>query len=1496
MQPSEFHIPPMNHLAAVPVAGRRGTRKLLLSLAAGLAVLAGLTASVHGQLASQPSEDRSENPVFVDEPPAVIEGLSQIQSLKAAGNTEQAAWLIHRLLEQSPSAVIKSTSDPRLHEPLRRRLLNLLKSSPDLLTAYRDRTEALAQAKLEAGDSQSLIRTYAATQVGLGHLVASAKEMALQGHVYAALQRLDDVAGFELTPPQQALRNQTLELIAADTPTSDAPAARRAAQLLGALGKPVPANNNRVENFPAPQTLLTPSRQPIGFATLSKPLATAPFIDSFVPIQPPRFGGMLNQLETIPPYLREGRFWPLVTSTSVVVMQDEQLTAFDRISLRPLWSIEPLRALIGLGEPGNDVTQIDRATGLRGVNPLHWEEVKQAAAIEPLVFAIAGRDIEGFRDNEGDELLIALDIATGQPRWYRSVQGLDESLATAVVRGPLVVSEGLLHLSLARRQPERRQSGALQAAVDPWTGTLAWIAPVGSSGALPFARTTQIADVALASEGIIYRSDRMGVIGAYRARDGLPLWVRTAPAPIQMDMTQPALPFTACAPVKIGDAIFTLDGSREHVLKIDAATGELLAKRKTMDLRQPLYLLACGEFLIAVDEQSITLLPAGDEFATAPVRGTGRLGDVASGIRGRVTVAGAGPEARVVAPVASGLAIFDPREPLAVNILKLDAPGSAINTEQGLLTIDDGRLHIYSTWDVASKHLRTQMAADPADPGPAAELLALADRATQKTEILPAATQAVTALEADGQRRHEAVRVRVVRSLLAIAQRSVDHARNQVAPPGEGVVIPADELPQIIELAQRISQTPPQRASMLLIKAEVFKLRGDLPAAMQTWHTVQAQSDLAPVAFDGKAGATTAGDEARRNMQQTLSETGRSAYAMLDQQFDEAIAKLAAEPRSPEVIDRSFELANQYRLALRGPEVYLRLAGMVAAGSGSLDEARFLERGIQHAERLGREVDLQIAGELNGRLIKRLMDRKLFTAAADALRRSNRMFAGARLQADGQPLDVAAIEKSLASELSQVRRWPRIALPAPDLASRQMQMLEGWSLLSPLMLSPNPAVHQFAVLQKGDDEASRVAVFAAAPGAIAGQAAGGAQPQFAPIWQSADSTESWTLLRQDAATVLFIVGSTKGARLVRVDLSGALALAGQPADDGGVKVWESQPFPQLFPQDPPLMFGDERGVPRMRFFLESDRPASELIAATDGRTIALIERTGRVASFDLASGQLLFAQRLPISNIADADLSAGRLIAAGKIVDQAGPLKLDDHALTIVDARSGRLEHVHPAPSSDPAWLRVTPRGDVIVGSRGAICSINPETNQRLWTVANSPAAATIDAWLIEDRLFVINDDRQLWEISALSGAVSSNMIDVGPRLDARLPIDVVAPESPGGPATLLTSRGVNIIGTGGQVVGGDGLQLRDTTELSAQPACVDQGVLMVGFDASRATAVMTESASPYRLWLVESATGKLSASVPITIGAVPTRLRVLDGYILLSGASSTLIVPASPR
>ena len=66
--------------------------------------------------------------------------------------------------------------------------------------------------------------------------------------------------------------------------------------------------------------------------------------------------------------------------------------------------------------------------------------------------------------------------------------------------------------------PERRLTVLMLCALDAQTGRLLWKQNVGSAGSLPFVSTTSQFDTTLVHDGIAYRADDLGVLGAFRGR------------------------------------------------------------------------------------------------------------------------------------------------------------------------------------------------------------------------------------------------------------------------------------------------------------------------------------------------------------------------------------------------------------------------------------------------------------------------------------------------------------------------------------------------------------------------------------------------------------------------------------------------------------------------------------------------------------------------------------------------------------------------------------------------------------------------------------------------------------------------------------------------------------------------------------------------------------------------------------------------------------------
>ncbi|MCP6768950.1 hypothetical protein NL529_29310, partial [Klebsiella pneumoniae] len=84
----------------------------------------------------------------------------------------------------------------------------------------------------------------------------------------------------------------------------------------------------------------------------------------------------------------------------------------------------------------------------------------------------------------------------------------------------MAITEGTVIVAARKYQPERRLVSLTLAGLDQQTGELRWARPVGSAGSLPFVVQTLGADGMTVSDGVIYRSDRLGVIGAVEAATG----------------------------------------------------------------------------------------------------------------------------------------------------------------------------------------------------------------------------------------------------------------------------------------------------------------------------------------------------------------------------------------------------------------------------------------------------------------------------------------------------------------------------------------------------------------------------------------------------------------------------------------------------------------------------------------------------------------------------------------------------------------------------------------------------------------------------------------------------------------------------------------------------------------------------------------------------------------------------------------------------------------
>lgn len=1447
-------------------AGHPGSRRHAHALLLAAAASAWLAAACPAQFIAEP---KAENPVFVDESPGVTEALTRAREHLLAGNPEQAVRTLQKALDDHADGFVVSETDPNLFEPVRARVHAVLRASPQLLAKYREAMSAGAQQMLDSGRLEELERTRLLTPQGLTGALRLARQRVLSGQFDGAALTLLQIADH---PDVAASAKSVTEIVELVGRYQVRPALRaRLAALVP--GTALPPADPAVMAGVAEYSLGTGSAANLVDDLVNQPLGTGVFGDDSLPIQPHTWDGDDDALNRLPRYAREMRYWPVVGERAVYYSDAKTVTALDRVSMRRLWSVDAAGELKLSPDDQNRTIN-----GMRQTVQNTQEEVVQPvlAAGSSLLVSVIGRDIDA-NNGEGTEYLVGFDAQSGAIRYAVPLRGLDDQLVDSFARGPLVTDGRVVVVNMLKRQNQKRLLASVLVGVDALTGKRLWTRTVGSEGVLPFYRQSSMTDSTVSDAGVVYRYDRLGVIGAYAIADGRPLWVRRMGSRVVLEPGRALEQWLVHEPVVTPAGVVMMTPDRDELLVLDPSTGTITARRKTEDLRKPEYLLATPTHLVGVGELEVATVRL-DQIETGAVKFSGRLGRPSSEkIRGRVTSAGS----LLLIPSASGLTVINPEEPAAVlRKVGLDAPGSPLALPEGLLITDDARAHMYCTWAVAAAHLRAQIAAAPADPAPAVELLILAERAGKAEEILPAAESALGSLaksaarpgDAAEQQRIADCRSSFVAALIRCVSRTIGQNVDQ-----PGAKLELASIDAALAHATAAAQSDFDRVTVLLATGDVRESRADWSGAAATYQQMLADAKLSAANAPGTRSGTAAGTVATDRLGRVVKSGGRAAYADFDAQFTQSLAALGPNASTSDLE----ALATRYPVAQGVPALWLRVAGAFHSIGGAQAErarTRALERGVQAAERIG-DADLAVVGELNGTLIRSLIDRSLLPAAADALARAQSRFPGTPLSVDGKPVGAAETQALIQRELSGARRWPRVGVPS---GGRAPQIIEGWTLMEPLIRPTGGSSPPFVVLHKGDERRWQVAIFGLKQGQLVGEAAEGGAGELAERWYSESGSNPWTLVRTDSRGALFFVGEQNGGRLVRVDA------------DAGKVTWQTEPFGSLFPTDPPHRFNGGGAAQRITIGGET-RLMGEIVIATDDRTVCMVERAGRCAAVDADSGQVLWTARLPVTRIADATVSGGQLIAVGESPQPQPDNKLDRVAL--MDARVGTQLAVSAAPINGVRYMRTTSRGDLILGAGGTVVCIGApdlETAKVAWTLTNHPAANAWEAWLLEDRLFLLGEDRALWEVSAGSGAAPAKSVDVQGRLDARTSIAVW--QAGNGTVVFATGRGMALINGKGELHAIDAVNATEGTVLPAVTS--GAALLLVPSGPRQVGAMLGDGAAPstWQLHRLDTSSGQLLSTTPISFASTPMRMAAIDGRIVISTTTGTLVLDAPPE
>lgn len=1393
------------------------------------------------------------SPVYVDDSPTAQEVLAQLPRLLAQNNPAEAASNVQRLLDEEPARLVAEAGDPALYRSVRERLHEALLASPALLERYRLTQEPRARRLLEVGKAGEVERSFLLTPSGFEAALALARGHFEAARFHAATRTLAQLETHPDFVSNPAMARRCAELALEIAPFAAGDEARRLALRLaeraGLSDEIDPASMRPVEPPPSARLrsiALTEMGPPFTPGELlPRPLRTAP-IESASP------AGEASALRR--PRLSSGEFrpWamPVLAGEMVLLSDGQRLTAWDRVTLQRLWqhapSTEGERPAIEL--QGRVLRRITESDLIDAVTPA----VSGGVAVAVLLPGIERTTTEFPQ-------LHAVRATTGEALWSTMPSRLRTDWGDASISGPPIAAEGSVIVSVFQFSPLRRIMSAHLAAIDLYTGELRWSLLTGTAGVAPSQRLQRTAHLIEERAGVLYHTDPIGVVAATEAHSGRPLWVRRAPGEegfagtSRDEWEQPS-------PIIVGDTLVVLMPDQLSITVFDRWTGRVLGERPASELGWPEYLLRAGDRIVCVGPEMSSV--RADALLTDEPIELAFPRDVRS--PGRVRLAGAD----LLVPSASGALIVDAsgrREPRRV---ELDEPGSPVAMGDQLIVADELYVHAYLPWSSAERTLRERLKASPDDPETALTYAELAYRAGAPERIPEAADAALEAIERLGRsERADQSRLRLYESLVSMLTADLTGGQSKT---------PVLELPlalrsAMVERLGTSAATPTQRVGHLMEAARLAGMQKDWEAAARAYQEILLDASLAGAEHVQGRRRQRADLAASGELRQLVREHPR-AYETFDAEAAGRFAAITAPEDAPTA--EAFEsLARRYPASLAAPEALLR-ASELHANAGEPDRAASaLELALATIESMpARRLPTgEIVGEIAGGLVVALAEEDRLFAASQVLERLRRERPGLKLTSRGEPIDPAALAGTLAQRLSALSRLPRVGHEPTRLA----QTFLGWNALRPIsaqgpvstnhLLLHSPALGHVALFASGSEPTDEL-------GFDASELLQSAPGPLRPIWsRPAPQGALPALVRLGPASALLLWGTGESASLELVD-----TVTGRTR-------WRTPAFGALFDEEPA-----RRRTGMVETPLDGPSRLSDLMLVLSDHHAAIVERTGRAALFDLASGETLWAALLDVPVVYEAALGGGVLALTGERPPAPGAAAAlgSVPVLAAYDARTRATLDIADDFGSLMRWVRVDSAGRVILGLDRGVIATDPRARSVRWVVDDPAVRLSGDAWLLEGRLIVLGPDRQAWQIDTASGVLRDQPLEDLGRLASSSRITLRG--GPAGESAFATERGLIVFDRAGTLVGGDptsGLAL-------VLPPVPGDGLYAMLHTEGRPHI---DEGALYRLWTLETPTGRVLGHADLRLMQEPRDLMLLDGLMVVGAPGAVLVYEAGP-
>ncbi|RNC82698.1 MAG: hypothetical protein ED559_13270 [Phycisphaera sp.] len=1396
---------------------------------------------------------QDESPVYVDDSPTAEQVLDQLPRLIEQDNLSEAITIIQRLLDEEPYRLVATSDDPRLYHSVRAEIHDALLGSESLLERYRVVQEPLAKRLLGEGELERVERSLLMTKSGADAALTLAERLYESADFDVASRMIEQLDRHPDREQGSDIARRSARMLARIAPLAGQESLRtlalRFADEAGLAGEITEQDIEFVER-PRAATIRSAGLAEQGPAfspseLLPRPLRSASIADSS---EGNLIGASLLRGQRLSSGEPKPWLVPVLAGDLVLVNDLTRVTAWDRVTLERVWRFSP--------DSDRDGAGIDAAIGnFRRGNEPNAEDSSAVTVGGGVVLAVTHETDQ--RNRLTAPRLNALSIDTGERLWSIVPSALKREWHEANFSSqPIIVGDTAV-CSLFQFSPLRRVMSTHMVGLDLYTGELRWSRLLGTAGVAPSQRIERIAHLAIEREGVVYRSDPLGVIAALDAHSGEPVWIRRLGGEEGYTGSN-RQPWQQTAPIIVGGQLIVLAPDQLSVQVFNRHTGGFISEREASSLGWPDYILRSGDRLISVGA-SLTTLPIDEVASAEPVEIIGSD----ERARGRVRLVGN----KLLVPTDSGTRLIDPARPDQSGVdIDLDYPGAPTALGDQLIVADGSFVHTYLPWPTAEETLMRRMEESPDDPDIALTFAELAYRAGVVGRIADAADSALASIDRLGEsERARVARDRLFASLSAMLTADLARRGSLV----EAQTISPRQRGELIERLGRAASKPDQRVGHLMELARFARLQREWEDAAQAYQSILLDESLAEAQHTQGRHSQRA-ELAARDALGALVRDHPRAYSEFDEQARELYSTLTSDPQraSAEALEA---LARRYPVSRIAPEALLAASDAHAA-DGRLDRSiASLENALDALGSMSsrREPRSQVTGEIAGRLVRSLAEADRLFAASQTLDRVLEQRPGIRLTYFGEPIVTAELSELLAERLAGISRLPRVGFEV----ERMSQALIGWSLVEPLSSRGSvPRDH----LMLYSREAGQLALFGIEgevtdelgfdPRVVAADVPGA----LAPIWsRSAPAGTSVSLVQLQPSSALLLWGGSAEASFEMID-----TVTGQTR-------WRTPPFGDLFEDEP-----DRRRTGLVETPLDGPSRLSDIMVVLGDRHVALVERTGRSAVFDRVRGDTVWAATLDVPVVYEASLSGGVLVLGGErpadplVGEAAGVVPL----VASYDIETKKLLQFDDGHTSLFRWVRTDRSGRIFVGLDAGVVFSDPKRRTQLWAINDPAVRLTGDAWLVQGRAVVLGPDRQLWQIDMESGELRDAPLEDLSRVGGSSLISLY--EGADREVIFATDRGMIVFDQSGSLVGGDAAA---GAERVLSPARGEEVFAMLDVDGSP----HFESGSVYKLSLLNARSGLLLGRADLRLLHEPESIVLLDGHIVITAGNATLVYDA---